>query len=162
MKEVWFWCLILMCLPIRLPAHVFFTIMKFHNNEIHNNERTPTLPWALPWALPWTLPWALPWALPRALPCALLWTLPWALPWTLPWTLTWALLWTLPWALPWTLPWTLAWALPRTLPLGYVLYHLISKDFTRRTGMITLELHDTTSVDCVNTHSRNIILCALS
>ena len=31
----------LMCLPIRLPAHVFFTIMKFHNNEIHNNERTP-------------------------------------------------------------------------------------------------------------------------
>ena len=31
-----------MCLPIRLPAHVFFTIMKFHNNEIHNNERTPT------------------------------------------------------------------------------------------------------------------------
>ena len=30
-----------MCLPIRLPAHVFFTIMKFHNNEIHNNERTP-------------------------------------------------------------------------------------------------------------------------
>ena len=25
-----------MCLPIRLPAHVFFTIMKFHNNE-----RTP-------------------------------------------------------------------------------------------------------------------------
>ena len=30
-----------MCLPIRLPAHEFFTIMKFHNNEIHNNERTP-------------------------------------------------------------------------------------------------------------------------
>ena len=30
-----------MYLPIRLPAHVFFTIMKFHNNEIHNNERTP-------------------------------------------------------------------------------------------------------------------------
>ena len=30
-----------MCLPIRLPAHVFFTIMKFHNNEIHDNERTP-------------------------------------------------------------------------------------------------------------------------
>ena len=30
-----------MCLPIRLPAHVFFTIMKFHNNEIHSNERTP-------------------------------------------------------------------------------------------------------------------------
>ena len=29
--------------PIRLPAHVFFTIMKFHNNEIHNNERTPTI-----------------------------------------------------------------------------------------------------------------------
>ena len=27
--------------PIRLPVHVFFTIMKFHNNEIHNNERTP-------------------------------------------------------------------------------------------------------------------------
>ena len=32
-----------MCLPIRLPAHEFFTIMKFHNNEIHNNERTPGL-----------------------------------------------------------------------------------------------------------------------
>ena len=32
-----------MCLSIRLPAHVFFTIMKFHNNEIHNNERTPVL-----------------------------------------------------------------------------------------------------------------------
>ena len=30
-----------MCLPISLPAHVFFTIVKFHNNEIHNNERTP-------------------------------------------------------------------------------------------------------------------------
>ena len=31
-----------MCLPIRLPAQVFFTIMKFHNNEVHNNERTPS------------------------------------------------------------------------------------------------------------------------
>ena len=30
-----------MCLPIRLPAQEFFTIMKFHNNEIHNNEGTP-------------------------------------------------------------------------------------------------------------------------
>ena len=32
-----------MCLPIPLPAHVFFTIMKFHNNEIHSNVRTPIL-----------------------------------------------------------------------------------------------------------------------
>ena len=49
-----------MCLPIRLPAHVFFTIMKFHNNEIHNNERTP---WRVPEPLitsTYDLPFILP------------------------------------------------------------------------------------------------------